>query len=104
MDAWRFARVDAARHRVVGCARLGERARCRRGVGRLGARPCALVAGMGTGGAWAVSGGGCVNARSSTLPVTYIRPGSRAMAFTLNEVWQARELLYFLVWRDVKVR
>jgi len=26
------------------------------------------------------------------------------MSFTLLEVWQARELLYFLVWRDVKVR
>ena len=38
------------------------------------------------------------------LPVTHIRPGPRAMSFTLDEVWQARELLYFLVWRDVKVR
>jgi lipopolysaccharide transport system permease protein len=26
------------------------------------------------------------------------------MSFTLQEVWQARELLYFLIWRDVKVR
>ena len=41
---------------------------------------------------------------SSSLPVTHIRPGARAVSFTLNEVWQARELLYFLVWRDVKVR
>ena len=41
---------------------------------------------------------------SSTLPVTHIRPGARAMSFTLDEVWHARELLYFLVWRDVKVR
>ena len=40
----------------------------------------------------------------STLPVTHIRPGARAMSFTLDEVWHARELLYFLVWRDVKVR
>jgi len=45
-----------------------------------------------------------VNARPSTLPVTHIRPGSRAMSFTVDEVWQARELLYFLVWRDIKVR
>ena len=36
--------------------------------------------------------------------MTHIRPGARAVSFTLNEVWQARELLYFLVWRDVKVR
>ena len=41
---------------------------------------------------------------TSSLPVTHIRPGARAVSFTLNEVWQARELLYFLVWRDVKVR
>ena len=40
----------------------------------------------------------------ATLPVTHIRPGTRAMSFTLEEVWHARELLYFLVWRDVKVR
>jgi len=26
------------------------------------------------------------------------------MSFTLREVWHARELLFFLVWRDVKVR
>jgi lipopolysaccharide transport system permease protein len=45
-----------------------------------------------------------VNARVSALPVTYIRPGTRSMSGTLREVWQARELLYFLVWRDVKVR
>ncbi len=40
----------------------------------------------------------------ATLPVTHIRPGTRAMSFTLEELWHARELLYFLVWRDVKVR
>jgi lipopolysaccharide transport system permease protein len=45
-----------------------------------------------------------VSAGASALPVTYIRPGARSMSFTLREVWQSRELLYFLVWRDVKVR
>jgi len=40
----------------------------------------------------------------SALPVTHIRPGTRAVRFTLNEVWHARELLYFLVMRDIKVR
>ena len=45
-----------------------------------------------------------MSARPSTLPVTHIRPGARAVSFTLDEVWHARELLYFLVWRDVKVR
>jgi len=45
-----------------------------------------------------------VSTGPSTLPVTHIRPGARAMSFTLDEVWHARELLYFLVWRDIKVR
>ena len=45
-----------------------------------------------------------MSARPSPLQVTHIRPGARAMSFTLDEVWHARELLYFLVWRDVKVR
>jgi lipopolysaccharide transport system permease protein len=38
------------------------------------------------------------------LPVTHIHPGPRAASFTVTDVWQARELLYFLVWRDIKVR
>ena len=38
------------------------------------------------------------------LPVTHIRAGGRGVRFTLREAWLARELLYFLVWRDVKVR
>jgi lipopolysaccharide transport system permease protein len=45
-----------------------------------------------------------VTAHPAPLPVTRIRPGARAVSFTLAEVWHARELLYFLVWRDVKVR
>ena len=45
-----------------------------------------------------------MSARPATLPVTRIRPGARAMSFTLEEVWHARELLYVLVWRDIKVR
>jgi lipopolysaccharide transport system permease protein len=45
-----------------------------------------------------------VSAGASALPVTDIRPGARSMSFTLREIWQARELLYFLVWRDIKVR
>jgi lipopolysaccharide transport system permease protein len=38
------------------------------------------------------------------LPVTIIRPGTRAVRFGLREVWHARELLQFLVLRDIKVR
>jgi lipopolysaccharide transport system permease protein len=38
------------------------------------------------------------------VPVAIIRPGGKALTPSLAEVWQSRELLYFLVWRDVKVR
>jgi len=33
-----------------------------------------------------------------------IRPGSRWRPINVNELWRYRELLYFLSWRDVKVR
>ena len=33
-----------------------------------------------------------------------IRPSRGRLALNLRELWQYRELLYFLVWRDVKVR
>ncbi|MBA2293724.1 MAG: ABC transporter permease, partial [Actinobacteria bacterium] len=38
------------------------------------------------------------------LPLTKVRPPKRQAAFRLGELWAYRELLYFLVWRDVKVR
>jgi lipopolysaccharide transport system permease protein len=38
------------------------------------------------------------------LPVTVIRPARGWISLNLRELWQYRELLYFLVWRDVKVR
>ncbi len=38
------------------------------------------------------------------LPLTRIRPAKRRAAFRLGELWTYRELLYFLVWRDLKVR
>lgn len=36
--------------------------------------------------------------------ITLIRPNRGLFDFSLGEVWQYRELLYFLVWRDLKVR
>ena len=39
-----------------------------------------------------------------SLPVTVIRPSRGWMPLNLAELWAYRELLYFLVWRDVKVR
>ena len=38
------------------------------------------------------------------IPVIRIRPASDRLANGLKELWQYRELLYFLIWRDVKVR
>jgi lipopolysaccharide transport system permease protein len=40
----------------------------------------------------------------SDLPVTYIRPSRGWRSLDLRELWQYRGLLYFLVWRDIKVR
>src|SRR5262245_64053925 len=36
--------------------------------------------------------------------VTLIRPSRGWAPLRLNELWEYRELLYFLVWRDIKVR
>ena len=41
---------------------------------------------------------------NASLPITFIRPGGQGFGTAVREVWQARELLFFLVWRDVKVR
>lgn len=43
-------------------------------------------------------------ARPVTLPVLRIRPALGGLSFGLGELWEYRELLYFLTWRDVKVR
>lgn len=37
-------------------------------------------------------------------PVTVITPSHGWVALRLGKVWEYRELLYFLVWRDIKVR
>jgi lipopolysaccharide transport system permease protein len=39
-----------------------------------------------------------------TLPTYRIDPPSRWTSIELRELWQYRELLYFLTWRDIKVR
>jgi lipopolysaccharide transport system permease protein len=41
---------------------------------------------------------------SQPIQVILIRPSSGWTALKLRDVWQYRELLYFLVWREVKVR
>jgi len=41
---------------------------------------------------------------SSETPVTIIRPSRGWISLNLHELWEYRELLYFLTWRDIKVR
>lgn len=46
-------------------------------------------------------------ARQSALPdrpLVVIRPEKRLLALDIHDMWMFRELLYFLTWRDVKVR
>jgi lipopolysaccharide transport system permease protein len=38
------------------------------------------------------------------LPVSFIRPAEAWTSIGLRELWEYRELLYFLTWRDIKVR
>jgi lipopolysaccharide transport system permease protein len=40
----------------------------------------------------------------SELPVTVIHPSRGWISLNLRDLWEYRELLYFLTWRDVKVR
>jgi len=41
---------------------------------------------------------------TQALPTLVIRPSSGFLRINLKDVWAFRELLYFLVWRDIKVR
>ncbi len=40
----------------------------------------------------------------SDIPVTIIKPSQGWVSLKLDELWEYRELLYFLTWRDIKVR
>lgn len=40
----------------------------------------------------------------NTAQVTYIKPKKSWLSLDLKEIWAYRELLYFLTWRDVKIR
>ncbi|MBM4465000.1 MAG: ABC transporter permease [Chloroflexi bacterium] len=41
---------------------------------------------------------------ASVVPVTIIRPSRGWISLNLHDLWEYRELLYFLTWRDIKVR
>ena len=49
---------------------------------------------------------GISNARTNqgAIPVTIIRPTRGWKGIDFRELWRYRELLYFLIWRDIKVR
>jgi lipopolysaccharide transport system permease protein len=42
--------------------------------------------------------------KTETLSVTKIRPSRGLATLHLGELWEYRELIYFLIWRDIKVR
>lgn len=42
--------------------------------------------------------------KPENLPVIRIEPSKGWVSLKLNELWEYRELLYFLIWRDIKVR
>jgi len=42
--------------------------------------------------------------KEKRLPETLIRPGAGGVLASLVECWRYRELMFFLAWRDVKVR
>lgn len=48
--------------------------------------------------------GGRVSATADAPRVLHIRPSSGWLSLNLRELWEYRELLYFLIWRDIKVR
>lgn len=45
-----------------------------------------------------------IPAKFSQLPHLHIKPSQGLVALKTRELWEYRELLYFLVWRDIKVR
>jgi lipopolysaccharide transport system permease protein len=38
------------------------------------------------------------------LPITHIKPSTGWISLNLRDLWEYRELAYFLTWRDIKVR
>jgi len=39
-----------------------------------------------------------------SIPITQVRPSKGWAGINLRELWRYRELVYFLIWRDIKVR
>jgi lipopolysaccharide transport system permease protein len=43
-------------------------------------------------------------AHTAVKPTVVVQPSRSLLSLGLREVWRYRELLYFLVWRDIKIR
>src|SRR5260370_42316249 len=43
-------------------------------------------------------------AAADTTPLLVIQPLKGLVSLRLSELWKHREVLYFLIWRDIKVR
>ena len=43
-------------------------------------------------------------ANNDQIPVIYLRPAKGWLGLDLRELWRYRELIFFLTWRDIKVR
>src|SRR5712692_879040 len=41
---------------------------------------------------------------ADNIPALHIEPSKGWVSLKLRDLWEYRELLYFLIWRDVKVR
>jgi len=42
--------------------------------------------------------------KDSPTPITYLKPSKGWLSIDFKELWRYRELVYFLTWRDIKVR
>ena len=42
--------------------------------------------------------------QSDQIPITYLKPSKGWLSIDFKELWRFRELIYFLTWRDIKVR
>ncbi|MGH7829436.1 MAG: ABC transporter permease, partial [Candidatus Binatia bacterium] len=47
---------------------------------------------------------GSGSSAEAEIPVVRIEPSHGRVLLRLNEVWAYRELMFFLIWRDIKVR
>jgi lipopolysaccharide transport system permease protein len=42
--------------------------------------------------------------QKEATPIIYLKPSKGWLSIDFNELWRYRELIYFLTWRDIKVR